>query len=32
MKKMLAKHMKGGAAGPNQGVNKKKNASFEKTL
>jgi len=33
MKKMLAKHTGGGGGqGPNQGSNKKKNASFQKTL
>lgn len=32
MKKMLAKHTSGGSQGPNSGQNKKKNASFQKTL
>ena len=32
MQKMLAKYTKGGEPGPNQGNNKKKTASFQKTL
>lgn len=32
MKKMLAKHTNGGGVGPNQGANKKKSNSFQKTI